>query len=47
MVTPGRRGGLGGQQRLLDVARDAQLVVEPLLLALHVEQVLDAARSSG
>ena len=43
MLTPGRRGGSTRQQRLLDVARDPQLVVEPLLLALHVEQVLDAA----
>ena len=30
------------QQRLLNLARDAQLVVQPLLLALHVQQVLDA-----
>ena len=43
MLTPGRRGGSIGQERLLDVSRDPQLVVEPLFFALHVEQMLDAA----
>ena len=36
------RRRLDRQQRLLNLARDAQLVVEPLLLALDVQQVLDA-----
>ncbi len=42
MVDAGDLRRLDRQQRLLNVARDAQLVVEPLLLALHVQQVLDA-----
>ena len=42
MSTPGEARRLDRQQRLLDLARDAQLVVQPLFLALHVEQVLDA-----
>ena len=42
MPRPAIARRLDRQQRLLDLARDAQLVVEPLLLALHVQQVLDA-----
>ena len=41
-VEAGDARRLDRQQRLLNLARDAQLVVEPLLLALHVQQVLDA-----
>ena len=46
-VEAGDRRRRDRQQRLLNLARDAQLVVEPLLLALDVQQVLDAARSCG
>ena len=31
------------QQRHLDLARDAQLLLEPLLLGRRLQQVLDAA----
>ena len=43
----GKRERALREQRHLDAAGDAQLLLEPLLLGLLLQQLLDAARSSS
>ena len=44
---PGQSSGPCGSSDIWMLARDAQLLLEPLLLRLLLQQVLDAARSSS